>query len=538
VRFWSDETQTYTSGRSTRQTTKQAASRVVQKWLAEGTPESKKNDHQVSQRQLLSGITKYLQNTGIIQKGEKHEDDEIVKLFFTQVTNRQMSSAEGLVDYLYRFWDWNGDYVKGRLERKKTIGKRYVDDCRAKIQRHIEPFFKDTLLCDVTTESLENFMMSIPRRDSDPKNGYARKTINLIMKTIMKPLREATRKGILMKNPANGIELLADDDRERGILTPSELERLFQREWSEERSKTACILAATTGMRLSEITGLRTDDIDEERNIINLRFSYTQKEKRLKSTKSGKPRIIYTDSSVTTLLLSLHRKNPYENAFIFWGSSSDKPMRIETIENHLEKVLAGLLGEITRNSISKEWQDLAHELAAKTTLPSQEIIALKSDDVDTVQNTIRLRHCYRYQDGKLAVLKDITENTVKMDAPLLKRLMAFTMKNPYIFILGGIDSVKLFDFEGNDASEIKKKVLILGEIVRKERNILFHSFRHFFNSTIRGTVSDDILRLQTGHSDEKMTNLYDHITDDRGDQLRKAVQAKILPFIPKAAAGT
>jgi hypothetical protein len=33
--------------------------------------------------------------------------------------------------------------------------------------------------------------------------------------------------------------------------------------------------------------------------------------------------------------------------------------------------------------------------------------------------------------------------------------------------------------------------------------------------------------------DEKMTDLYDHMTDDRGEQLRKAVQAKILPFIPK-----
>jgi hypothetical protein len=33
-----------------------------------------------------------------------------------------------------------------------------------------------------------------------------------------------------------------------------------------------------------------------------------------------------------------------------------------------------------------------------------------------------------------------------------------------------------------------------------------------------------------------MTDAYDHMTDDRGEQLRKAVQAKILPFI-KIAAG-
>jgi integrase len=194
-------------------------------------------------------------------------------------------------------------------------------------------------------------MMSIPRRDTDPQNGYARKTINLIIKTIMKPLREAARKGILIKNPAGSIELPADDDRE--------LEILFQCGWPDVRSKTACILAAATGMGLSEIAGLRIDDIDTERNIINLRFSYTQKEKRLKSTKSGKPRIIYTDRSVIMLLLSLHEENPYENTFIFWGSSPDKPMRIETIENHFEKVPTSLLGESAGESISGEWRELA-----------------------------------------------------------------------------------------------------------------------------------------------------------------------------------
>ena len=76
-----------------------------------------------------------------------------------------------------------------------------------------------------------------------------------------------------------------------------------------------------------------------------------------------------------------------------------------------------------------------------------------------------------------------------------------------------------------------------GEIIRNERSLTFHGFRHFFNSTIRGTVSDNILRLHAGPLDEKMTGLYHHMTGDRGEQLRKAVWAKILPFIPMKAEG-
>jgi hypothetical protein len=37
-----------------------------------------------------------------LYKGEKYDDEEIIKLFYPHVTNRQMSSAEKFVDYLYR----------------------------------------------------------------------------------------------------------------------------------------------------------------------------------------------------------------------------------------------------------------------------------------------------------------------------------------------------------------------------------------------------------------------------------------------------
>jgi integrase len=141
-------------------------------------------------------------------------------------------------------------------------------------------------------------MMSFPRRDADAQNGYARRTINLIMKVIKKPLKEAVRLGILPKNPADGIELLAADTHERGILTPEEIEKLFQLEWFDERSEIASILAAVSGMRISEIVALQIDDVDVERKVIRVLHSYSSCEKRLKSTKTGKPRIIYTDFSI------------------------------------------------------------------------------------------------------------------------------------------------------------------------------------------------------------------------------------------------
>jgi integrase len=118
---------------------------------------------------------------------------------------------------------------------------------------------------------------------------------------------------------------------------------------------------------------------------------------------------------------------------------------------------------------------------------------------------------------------------------IIKKLSVFCKRNAHVFIVRGADYETPLDFESLDQKNTEKMRYIMGEIVRIERNITFHDFRHFFNSTIRGTVSDDILRLQTGHLDEGMTDLYDHMTDDRGEQLRNAVKSKILPFIPISA---
>jgi hypothetical protein len=207
VRFWDDQTQSYSSGRSTGQTTKAAAQRQAQKWLAEGQPEAKKQDLKAIKNRLVAAIAKYLKDCDVIKKGEVHETAEILKLFYTQVTNQQLASGEKFIDYLHHFWDWNGNYVQGRIERGKHIGRRYVDGCQTKIKIHIKPFFKDTLLCDINTLILEQFMRSIPRRDTDLLNGYSMSTINLVMKVIKKALKEAVRLQILPRDPSAGIEM-------------------------------------------------------------------------------------------------------------------------------------------------------------------------------------------------------------------------------------------------------------------------------------------------------------------------------------------
>lgn len=54
---------------------------------------------------------------------------------------------------------------------------------------------------------------------------------------------------------------------------------------------------------------------------------------------------------------------------------------------------------------------------------------------------------------------------------------------------------------------------------RKERNLNFHAWRHFYNTMLRGHIPDHALRKLTGHKNEEMTDRYSEITDKQ----RKAV---------------
>lgn len=79
-------------------------------------------------------------------------------------------------------------------------------------------------------------------------------------------------------------------------------------------------------------------------------------------------------------------------------------------------------------------------------------------------------------------------------------------------------------------TEEKKKILTTW----KDRNISFHSLRHFANAHLRGAVPDETLRKLTGHRTAEMTNHYDHTTETDLENLREAQEKRIIPLIRSA----
>jgi integrase len=70
----------------------------------------------------------------------------------------------------------------------------------------------------------------------------------------------------------------------------------------------------------------------------------------------------------------------------------------------------------------------------------------------------------------------------------------------------------------------------IDEELRRERNITFHSWRHFINSAIRGKLPDEKLRLLTGHRTFQMTEHYTHLLDEDYTEMR-SLQENLFSFV-------
>ena len=82
-------------------------------------------------------------------------------------------------------------------------------------------------------------------------------------------------------------------------------------------------------------------------------------------------------------------------------------------------------------------------------------------------------------------------------------------KEPEDFVFWGTDRKKpLRNDQIYDVYYAALKNIGISEEQRRTRNVTFHSWRHFYNTILRGKVSDPKLRLLTGHKSVEMSDLY------------------------------
>ena len=201
-------------------------------------------------------------------------------------------------DYAEPYFDWERCPHATRLKAEgKHISERYCKNNRRLLEKYV---FDSPLgrkhLADIKRGDLISF------REHLIKVGVSRNVINSTMRTISVIFGEAVYREDILYNPADKIGRLVTDNKEAGIFTVEELEKLFFSPelsliWETPSDYICFLIAAFTGMRKSEVLALRWKNVFFNRCYIHVVDAWKDdNQKELGLPKSYKPRdVLMTD---------------------------------------------------------------------------------------------------------------------------------------------------------------------------------------------------------------------------------------------------
>lgn len=262
--------------------------------------------------------------------------------------------------------------VRDKIARGEHFSVSHCRTIRQGLDKHVIPFFGDKHLSSITTASIKDWLMELPRIAS-----ICNKTANNQFITLRTLLQEAMMKGLLEKNPCDGVKMLVHSKKLRNAFTTRQIGLIFKDEWDNRMAFIACILSATTGMRIGEIRALTTSQMHDD--YITVDASWADIEGR-KTTKSRKSRCVPICARVRDLLVSiapesgliftLDGEKPVNDRFLtsaLYERLSD--VGIDRKENRLSfhsfrhffntrLVASGVSGEVIRAAIGHESEEM------------------------------------------------------------------------------------------------------------------------------------------------------------------------------------
>ena len=190
-----------------------------------------------------------------------------------------------------KFLEFSDSYLKNYAKPKKKSWKSDMMYLNAQLI----PFFGEMLLSEITPLHVNKFMV---KRQQD---GVRNSTINRELTVLKKMLGLAIEWNFdIESNPVKKGNYFPEEEykRER-VLSPEEEKKLFKAAAPHLKAIISCALS--TGMRFSEILGLKWTEVDLEKKQITV---------SAKSSKSGKQRVI----PINSLLFSLFERQMELNA--------------------------------------------------------------------------------------------------------------------------------------------------------------------------------------------------------------------------------
>ena len=138
--------------------------------------------------------------------------------------------------------------------------------------------------------------------------GLSPRTVQIIHTVLRKALQQAVRDDVLPRNVCDAVTAPRQTKKEMEPLTPEQAKRLLENV-REDRLRALYVLAITAGLREGELLGLRWEDVNLERKLLQVRRQLTRTRDGLSFTapKRGKARVVRL-TDMATAALEAHRE--------------------------------------------------------------------------------------------------------------------------------------------------------------------------------------------------------------------------------------
>ena len=183
---------------------------------------------------------------------------------------------------------------------------------------------------------------------------------------------------------------------------------------------------------------------------------------------------------------------------------------------------------------------LAFKLSAFFGLRAGEISALRTMDLDFENGKILVRHSWNISDG-LKPTKNREERDIPCEKEFLLELLSYAVKNPLFsqksFVLWSHRNNTIpyapICFKNNFYSALKK--IGIGTAERCERNIVFHSLRHFCATALSSHANMHTVQQILGHKSPLLTEHYSAHSSEEKFMAQKTALQKCREQITKKA---
>jgi integrase len=239
-----------------------------------------------------------------------------VALAPVNVADRPALSADSVLSFLETFLTKN-EGGRGHALRPKTVAS-YTD-----MFRIAKPFLPDMELRKVRTPDINQIMRSVAADDASERRAQ---TVYYNLKNFLSSaFRYAVGHGLIDSNPVRDAIIPEGEDSDTHAYTLAEIYSIMQHV-KKPMAKAAIMTATFTGLRMSELKGLRWEDYDGE--VLNVRRGVVDGivgDTKTKTSKAPVP-VVKTLKKV----LANHLKNNSGDGYIFHGETGE-PIRFENL---------------------------------------------------------------------------------------------------------------------------------------------------------------------------------------------------------------